>query len=338
MRYFKKQLSPEHILIFNQWKDENNDKIQEWIANTGKTGDNLWGELGKTFSVERDTEINPKTLRNLLETALYEEQNGLCCYCGNSITRIKNEELNIWEYRHRAIEHFEPKNRPEFKEKTFHYSNLMLCCKESQRLKAYEVGRTTNGKVIQSFEDVAVLTNLPVSTIREHPKNKTLMERGLPNDDTIYVPNPPHCDDEKSKFDNKLLHTVIINPSKDEERINRLIFSENGEIDYLDSETSKDEVIDNTFHVLALNCKTLTERRQEKWLNAYINYNDVILPYWITEVAEIGVEEENQAKAIITDNINKLIVGKSVPNDELLLEPFYFVEVAFLKNLFNAHL
>ena len=334
MRYFEKQPESEHLLIFNQWIAENKEKIQEWIANDTKTGNHLWDELGKTFSVERETGIDPQVLRNALETVLFEEQNGLCCYCGNSIERIKNEEKGIWEYHHRAIEHFEPKNK--FKNKTFDYENLLLCCKESQKLSSYEVGRTIKGVLIQGFEDVANLTNLPQSIIKEYPKNSDFRERHLVEGDKIYVPNPPHCDDEKSKFDSKTEHTIIINPSKDKELIEKLTFDENGNIDYVDSDTYKDETIENTFNVLALQCKSLIERRQQKWVNAYINYNDAILPYWIEEV--IAIDDETEVKAIIASNVNKLIDGKSQPNGEGLLEPFYFVEVAFLKSLFNAQL
>ena len=151
------------------------------------------------------------------------------------------------------------------------------------------------------------------------------------------MPNPPHCDDAKSEFDSKREHTKIINPSKDKEQIEKLLFYANGRIDYLERETVENTLIENTFKALSLNCTTLVERRQDKWLNSYINYNDVILPYWIEEITEIGFEDELTAKNIIANNVNKLIEGKALPNSENLLEPFYFVEIAFLKSLFNAN-
>lgn len=336
MRYFEKQLDSAQLTIFNQWKAENSEKIQEWMGNGDKTGDNLWGELGKTFGEEKETEIEPKILKNALEKALFEEQSGLCCYCGNAIERNKDRETGNWVYRHKAIEHFEPKNK--FKAKTFDTENLMLCCKESQKLKFYEVGRINDGVLIRGFENVAILTGLSISTIKAYDKNSEISQRSLRNGDKIYVPNPPHCDDEKSKYDSQTAHTTIINPTKDRELIEKLIFLENGRIDYVNRETETDKVIENTFKVLKLNCDTLIERRQEKWLNAYINYNDVILPYWIEGIGEMGLEDETAAKSILTNNVNKLIEGKAIPSEDGLLEPFYFVEIAFLQSLSNAKL
>ena len=324
MRYFDKQAA-DSLLIFNEWKTENEEIIQEWIENPEKTGDNLWEELGKTFSVEKETDIDPSVVRHDLETTLFEEQHGLCCYCGNAIERIRDAKNESWIYRHRAIEHFEPKNR--FKNKTFDYNNLMLCCKESQRLTIFEVGRAYKGTRIQNFEDVAKYVNLPQSVIKAHPKNSDISKRQLRNDDKIYVPNPPHCDDEKSKFDNQEAHIALVNPSQDVELIEKLTFLEDGTIGYRDSETLKEEVIEHTFTVLGLNCTTLKERRKEKWLNTYVNY-----------YGETGMLLGIQDKETLNNILEKLIEGKVQPDEDSLLEPFYFVEIAFLKSLFNAHL
>ena len=160
-----------------------------------------------------------------METALFEEQCGLCCYCGNAITRHRHTQTHIWVYLYRAIEHFEAKNKRAFKPKTFDIENLMLCCKESQKLRFYEVGRTNNGVQIRGFENVATLVGLPLSTIKTYHKNKEISERPLRNGDKIYVPYPPHCDDEKSKYDSRATHTTIINPTRDSALIEKLVFS-----------------------------------------------------------------------------------------------------------------
>jgi len=323
MRYFEKMSNTQHLQLFNKWKEENADKIEEWINDSKKTGSHLWEELGKTFGAEKQTEINPIDLRNKLEAALFEEQNGLCCYCGNSIERKKNTKLDNWEYRNRAIEHFDSKNK--FKGKTFEYTNLMLCCKDSQRMVEYEIGKSIKGVLINGFEEVSTLTKLPVPTIKSHPKNKALIEREIKKGDKIFVPNPPHCDDEKSKFDTKKENTIIINPCKDKELIDRLIFNEFGEIRSEYTTDLKDTLIKNTLDVLALNCITLVESRRVKWKNAEIEYIDSILP--LIENIERDLES----------TIIQIIDGKSLPNKEGVLEPFYFVEIAFLQSLFNGN-
>ena len=338
MRYFEKKLATEQLPIFFQWHNENKEAIHTWINNAEKTGDNLWEQLGKTFGIVKTTEIDPKMLRNELETALFNKQNGLCCYCGNAIERTKNQEQVIWVYVHRAIEHFYEKNRTEFKKMTFDIANLMLCCKESQRLTSFEFGKIYENKVIQNFRDVAILVNLPESVLKSYDKNEAISKRLLKKGDSIYVPNPTHCDDEKSKFDSKKEHFIIINPSVDNDLIKKLIFQENGKIGYAGREVSKNEIIENTFKVLALNCSTLVEKRQEKWTDSYVNYTEKVLPILTNESIEIGLSSDEDIENFISANVSKLIEGKGNPNDEGLLESFYFVEIAFLKSLFNGKL
>lgn len=333
MRYIQKQINSDLLTLFEQWKTENQAAIDAWVSDASKTGDHLWEELGKTFGEARQTNIDPKTLRNLLETALFNEQGGLCCYCGNIIERSKAIQNNIWDYKYRTIEHFEPKSK--YKEKTFDYENLMLSCKESQKLSIYEVGKTYQGVLIKNFCDVSKITQIPISTLKSYPKNKALNHDKLSKGDKIQVPNPPHCDDEKSKYDNKNNAITIIKPTKDEQLIEQLTFLDNGTISYANRENEQNEVIENTIKVLALNCATLVERRQEKWLNCYINYNDFIFRHWLDDFAAM-TENDESSISVLKDSINKLIAGKAMPDETGQLEAFYFVEVAFLKSLFNA--
>jgi len=328
MRYIEKQTEPE---IFANWKLENKTVIQKWVTDSDKTGDHLWAELGKTFGEEKETEINEKEVRNRLLDHLYHEQHGLCCYCGDRIKRLKTDNSSTWEYRHYAIEHFLPKSK--HKHKTFEYQNLMLCCKESQKLGYYEVGRTYHNIQINDFHSIAQITYLHVSAIRTYSKNKDLtfpLKKGA----KIYVPNPPHCDDEKSKYDKKEEHTEIICPTNDKDKIDSILFYENGKIGYIDNENG---LLKNTIKVLNLNCDTLTERRQEKWLNAYISYYDErigILQNWLSEFIMQELDDST-IRTLLYARIRKLIQGKETPQNHEL-EPFYFVEVAFLNSLFNG--
>jgi uncharacterized protein (TIGR02646 family) len=288
--------------------------------------------LGKTFGTERETDIGAEAVRDGLETALFEEQHGLCCYCGNAIERNWNAAKSAWTYRHKAIEHFEAKNK--HKEKTFDYDNLLLCCKESQKLRYYEYGRVVNEIRIQGFDEVAQLSGLPVSTIRDYDKNRNIGKPKWMGGDKIYVPNPPHCDDEKSKYDSKPEECPIIHPAKDKTLIEKLIFTADGHIDYRHRETDLEPVIEKTFEVLALNCRTLVDRRREKWNNAKINYTEHLLPNWLREMDDLA--DQDDPRSLLTDNIRRLMEGKAKPNGEGLLEPFCFVEIAFLESLFNG--
>jgi uncharacterized protein (TIGR02646 family) len=321
MRYSKKQGVP---LLFQRWRTENDAAIQSWVNNTSKTGGDLWEQLGKTFDIERITDINPNDVRHDLEDALFAEQNGLCCYCGNQLLRKWNFNDKIWEYHLHAIEHFEPKNI--FKNKTFDYDNLMLCCKESQRLIPYEIGKIQSGKLIASFEDVAKITDISIEKIKIHPRNQALLNKKLAVGDKIFYPNPPHCDDAKSKYDSKKPQITIINPSKNEDLIEKLQFSNNGMIE----NPYKELVIKDTFKVLALNCDTLIDRRKAVWSNAELNY------LLIEEALLESGADEFTLKSLISNQLPKLIVGKSTPDEDGLLESFYFVEVAFLQSLFNG--
>ena len=190
--------------------------------------------------------------------------------------------------------------------------------------KTFGIERAT--KIDPVLLRVAAYLKLPVSVIKENPKNATILKRPLIKGDKIYVPNPPHCDDAKSAFDAKKEHTIIINPSEDKALIEKLIFKDNGEISYQNRETVKNDIIENTFTVLGLNCSTLVERRQEKWLDSYINYR-----------GEDGILIDIEDRDTLLSIINKLIEGKSQPNDEGLLEAFYFVEIALLKSFLNGY-
>ncbi len=332
MRYIEKRAAPT---LFDDWKKENEIALQKWIENNDKTGDDLWMQLGQTFGVERITHFNAKEIRHQLEKTLYQEQVGLCCYCGNEIKRQWDTKSNCWIYLHRAIEHFNPKNK--FKNATFDYQNLLFSCKESQSLRCYEIGKKYNGILVKGFETVAELTSLSITLIKSYEKNAIIAESILKTGDKIFVPNPAHCDDEKSKYDAKINQERIINPTNIEEkkRIEALLFSENGSITYNEQNLNDEDkkIIDNTFKVLGLNCTTLVDRRKEKWYFATRVLND-ILEEWYEEFEQQEIYDERKQKEIMSKKIQKLIQEKAKPNVEGVIEPFYFVEIAYLRTLF----
>lgn len=338
MRYFKKDGAPP---IYQQWLNENQTVIESWVQNPNKTGDHLWSELGKTFGVVRETDIDPKQFKKTLEYALFKEQNGLCCYCGNKLTETwsdvqkvemeADEPLNenkITPFIPYSIEHFESENH--FKEKTFDYENLMLCCKESSRVKAYIVGKSYKKQQIENFEDVAKLVGVPLEKVVNFDKNKSISNKILKVGDVIYYPNPPHCDDSKSYFDAQKVQTTIINPSKNEDLVEKLQFLDTGIIE----NPYKYPILDHTFKVLELNCDTLVERRMERWVNAHVYCHDAkigFLSAWMKEFAQIGADNEI-IKTLVVNRLQKMIQEKAKPDKDGLLNQFYFVEIAFLKS------
>jgi len=316
MRYFKKKQDADYPSIFKDWLSENRCAIDEWISN--KNGNEIWDEFGKSFGRETETQINPVEVRNKLLDTLYDEQNGLCCYCGNKIERKRDESKHCWEYRNYAIEHFQPKKHR--KDLIFSYSNLMLTCKESKVLKRYVIGKNYNGNTIKSISDIARIVDIPEEKIREHNGDA---DKAYPHGTEVKVPHPTHCDDSKSGFDCKTHPTAIVDPSLNAhiQYIDRFQFLPSGEIDFI--RNNDDEIIEKSIEVLQLNCDTLKDRRKNKWNNVerYFTEN---FTYLLDDIE------------ILRASINQLIDNLGVPNADNELEPFYFVEVAFYKNLYPS--
>lgn len=316
MRHYKKLEVPNQPQVFLQWKEENIGAINNWIEDDSKKPSIIWDELGQTFNIHRETQIESVSVRNDLLNSLFSEQHGLCCYCGNNIKRELDNNGN-WKYKEYAIEHFKAKNSN--RTLIFDYNNLMLCCKESTKCVKYEVGR--NG--INSFEDVATSANLDVEIIKNFKSNRGLARKEqLEVTDTIKIPNPEHCDDSKSKFDSQEDETIIINPTSEDDiqKIESLKYIGNGEIIHNSTSEADIKVIENSIKVLSLNCDTLKDFRKKKYDAALDNFNTI-------------VQTLNEDADVIKSSVIKLIAGKSKPDDEGILEPFYFVEIDFLKNI-----
>jgi len=305
MRYIrKKQLAEDWPFL--KWKKQHSEIIKKWCE-THKA-ETIWSELGKTFGQEREDALSEIQVRNHLLDSLYDEQHGLCCYCGDKIERTFTHENQRWEYKNCSIEHFYAKNK--HKNLIFEYSNLMLCCKESKRLKQYKIGQVVNGKAIKSIEDIAEKVNISVELIKDY--NLKFKEK-----DTYTIPLPSHCDDSKSEYDGKTIETIIINPTINKDLIDNLLFTSEGKIENKSTDT---QIFEKTFKVLNLNCTTLIDRRLTRWNAAMINFQTIL------ETELVPVEML----------VNKLITGLSTPNESGMLSAFYFVEISFLRSLLNG--
>lgn len=319
MRYFEKKQAIDYPEIFVQWLNENRVAIDEWIASSRK-GNIIWAEFGKTFGLATPTEISAIEVRNKLLDALYDEQKGLCCYCADRIERNWDEEKQSWKYSNYAIEHFLPKNHR--KDLIFNYNNLMLTCKESSKVKKAEIGKLYRGEVINSIADLARIVDISEAKIVEYNGDVANVNIG----DVIKIPIPPHCDDSKSKFDERPTITDILNPCLDAHIsiINRLQFSPSGDIAH-DTNSADHLIIENSIRVLELNCSSLKDRRKDKWDN---------VKRYFTENMNYLLEDP----VLLRESIDRLIVQKALPDSNNELEPFYFVEVEFYKNLLNGQL
>lgn len=315
MRYFIKRKKNDRPEAFMTWLEENQKMVHDWVDNPTKTGDNIWSELGKTFGKETDgAAVDPNLVKNELKEALFKEQNGLCCYCGNAITAKKQE--NSWQLKDCSIEHFMPKNK--FKELTFIYENLMLCCKINSG-NFYEVKKTPRDKPVNNFKDVARLRDLAEDKIKQ--RNKNLDEGQLKPGDKIYFPNPPHCDDSKSTFDKKPNHTPIINPTKDKDLVEKFTFDRTGSINFQTDNKEDEKLLSTTISVLSLDCETLVNKRKRVWKEASVILDDFI-----------KTTPDKELKNMLSSLISK----KAKPDEEGLLEAFFFVEIFYYKLAFNA--
>lgn len=322
MIYFQKGTSPS---IFEQWKDENRTAIDAWINDPEKTGGMLWEQLGKTFGNERSTSISVDDVKMALLNAFYNEQHGLCCYCGNKIERTSNANGRI-NYLQCSIEHWMPKGKNEGKELTFEYTNLFLCCKES--------GHNTSEKKVyifdnqlRTFSDIAKLTGIAEEIIKEQNPG---VEEKLGN--RVKILSSIHCDDAKSKNDSKQTPLPIINPTKHKKLIALFKYHPNGQVYHKASEDStENELLTNTiFYVLLLNSWVLVERRKDKWKIAQEAFE-----LWVQ--SEIGGNLE-EWETVLQQYITQLISEKSIPDsDTNELDAFYFVEIAFLENLLTGN-
>lgn len=290
--------------IYQEWLEENREVIKKWIDAPAKTGTKIWEELGKTFGVEKDTNIDPKELRKVLTKAFWAEQHGLCCYCGDEIKQ------------HSSIEHWQPKNR--FKERTFDYDNLFLSCKESKITKKY-----TLGKQVKTVADLSEKVNLSKYIIRDYNKGKEEKEGVI-----WEVPAPPHCDDNKSKYDSREEQIAIVYPPYAEKYKHLVAYTEDGKID-LKGQPSEEEakLIKDTIRVLALDCKTLVDRRKTKWEDTIINF-DILLEE--NEFLSEDVETLREALKTLKEKVVQ-------PDEEGKLGAFFFVEVAAYESLENGY-
>lgn len=295
--------NPTPPTLFAQWCKRYQTDINAWCEDSQKTGGDLWNQLGQTFGHQVNNPESSDDIRADLQKALGAEQHGFCCYCG-----IKLED------NEQSIEHFLPKGKN--KHLTFEYTNLMLCCAPHTETKYVVGGKYKHRKIEEktAWSDVAAITNIDVASIKHDKRNKLLVNKpSLQNGDKIFVPNPPHCDSNKSKYDSNPQPTTIIDPTRDSNAIDLLKFDNNGEIKYPEGATLQAD----TIKVLNLNCDKLKRLRKEAWENAESAY-------------EALFDENRTSKADLQNLINNLKKFHAPSNSNV---SFPFVYIAYYNNL-----
>jgi len=315
--------------VFRAWLAENSTEIDR-LGEDPRSARTLWELLGKTLTrAERPTQVDPNEVRYALQLSLYEEQGGICCYCGERLRR--DWETDKWAFSNQSIEHF--KGKSLHKPLMFDYENLILCCKSSSHFSKYKVGDKYNGVVIHGWNEVAAVSDLPGEKIMDYRPNQHLKAKGkLENGDVIHVPNPTHCDDEKSKHDSKP-GMVIINPTSDGHLIDQLYYDADGNIGG-SSAAAPDEqvVIENTIRVLGLSIEKLNEKRKSIWGKTDKKAFEEKYAESFGVINSAAISDEKRK-----DVVKKLIEKTLEPDDsDGLLAPFCFVEYASLKFQFHS--
>lgn len=315
--------------VFRYWVAENSTEIDRLGEDT-RSARTLWELLGKTLTrAERDTQIDPNEVRYALQLSLYEEQGGICCYCGERLRR--DWQAGKWEFSNQSIEHF--KGKSLHKTLMFDYANLLLCCKSSSHFSKYKIGDRYHGVAIQDWDKVAIVSELPVEKIIDYRPNQHLKAKGkLENGDVIHVPNPTHCDDEKSKYDSNP-DLLIINPTSDGHLMEQLRYDADGNIRCSSTATPNEQaVIENTIRVLGLGIEKLKEKRKSIWGKTDKKIFEEKYAESLEVINSAAVSEEKRK-----DILRKLIEKTLEPDDsDGLLAPFCFVEYASLKSQFSS--
>lgn len=311
---------------YQDWLAENQTEIERLSADL-RSPKALWELLGKPLTV-RETQIDPLLVRYDLQCSLYEEQGGICCYCGDRLRRDWDEDKQKWRFVYQSIEHF--KGKSQHKDLIFDYKNLMLCCKNSTSFSRFRVGDTYGTISVKGWEDVAHISGIPAEKIRDYRSNQHLKRKmSLENGDLIHIPNPTHCDDEKSKFDSAP-GLEIINPVSDEGLIGKLVHSSDGSIGVSEATEQEETIAQKTIQVLALEIDKLKEKRRVVWGGANRAFEE---KYADSFELINGIESNERRREIVSALIEEILT----PDDsDGLLSPFCFVEYASLKAQFGA--
>ncbi len=249
-------------------------------------GDSLW-EIG---GLDKES----------LKKQLYQEQRGLCCYCGS---RLKLDEV--------VIEHLNPKSL--FPAMTFDYANLYASCKGGQCETPLYLTYETTIKAVAELYDV----DTQEVTVPRYPRLKATDK--IPAKTRINIrPEQLFCDTHKNNkkitIQPILVNAWIHNAHKPEHDYE--VFSCENRVSYLDDGTIliDENERDETIRVLNLN----TEKLKKSRIDVFENIEE-----FTDSLEEETDSEEFDLVSLINDEINRI---ENMPEQPA----FAFVKIYFL--------
>lgn len=231
-----------------QHSSNSKERLEVWkraFRYQGKTLEQLYSEPNQTGGNLWDKATSIKTI---LRQDLWNEQNGICCYCCKKLDEHKNGKTAT------RIEHFLPKGEPRnvdtFRQRVFDYDNLLLSCDGDPEGSYSTTPQYVNG-IIETKEEIALRVKVSVHTIDEYNDSIKIGKK-------VYY-GKDHCDPHKA---NKI--EPIIDPTKSRDCWEYFIVNEKGEIS-INSNIENDDVkikVDNSIKILNLKATILNKERK----------------------------------------------------------------------------
>lgn len=248
--------------------------LHEWRDNYKNAKGDTFAYICKTQKADTVWELldppNQTCSKEMLRKAFYDEQKGICCYCGKEIDLADNL----------PIEHFLPKSKDKFNN-TYTYKNLMLSCTGNKRIGKHDV------KKGETWEEIAKLYDMTTEELKRKNYGKNLEEK------TALTVNPPptHCDAHKGEKTDE-----IINPTEDENCWERLEYEYNENIKC----ENDDAIAENTIKVLNLNAEVLKKERERVWREFKNNFYSKDL---LIVMQNFGVDEKQAVIKLLNKSL-----------------------------------
>jgi uncharacterized protein (TIGR02646 family) len=202
MRHIDKtgEKSLEGKAIIDNWVVRNQTRIANLSEQEDPQSDQLW----KIF----------RKKKNEIRSYLFEEQGGLCCYCGCELTRMKH---------YIVIEHFKLKSEKRNYQypNIFDYANLLLSC-HGNKFKIYEVKNGDTWAEIAT--NICTFGKNELNQLREMNPDIDLVEGEPKEGERLIVgfisgDNNHHCDNYRGEKE------LPINPIELPNCIDRFVYT-----------------------------------------------------------------------------------------------------------------
>lgn len=278
-------------------------------------GNKIWALLSNYPSINYDLKV--------LAYDLWEEQGGICCYCGQAIPNPMSDEGNSKS----SIEHFDTKSandivnlddrRKAIISRVFNYNNLLLSC-AGGGAETTERKRKKDG-TIETNQDMAVRMNLSLDIIEEF---NPAFSNGL--GEIIKISDGKHCNVARGSDKKK-----IVNPTdeiyKHQDCWHLFEYKYPTDVrgnfgcEVFARDKTEGNIAENSYEVLKLNQRNLSYLRAQ-------NY-ELFLNSYAEAVAQIGFDDNMLFKSLIQDYFEQR---------KQITYAFCFVDYSILQNFIDA--